>query len=128
MKRIARFRSLESVCSIRPYRPSAVAILQCSLHTIPPRQATVAPVTATGPPPLAPVASAEHASPRVVRRKHAELLRRGQGFGAATGVGMEKRKRFWKDVHVKKVEGRTVVSLLSVAAIRKMKGYGNLCC
>jgi hypothetical protein len=79
------------------------------LHTTSLKGATVAPLVASGPPPKAPVPSAEHVDSRVARRrKQAELLKRGQDLRAVAGGkggGTAKQKRFWKDVHVKHADG-----------------------
>ncbi|KAF4629189.1 hypothetical protein G7Y89_g8958 [Cudoniella acicularis] len=79
--------------------------IQRNLHTSPPNPATVAPITASGPPPTAPVPSADHVDSRVSRRrKQAELLKRGQDLrnvASGKGGGTAKMKRFWKEVHVK---------------------------
>lgn len=112
MKRITQFASLESLGSrqlICPYRTTSKPSIYRCLHTTLPQPASVEPVTASGPPPAAPVASAEHVDSRVARRrKQAELLKRGQDLRAVaggTGGGTAKQKRFWKDVHVRKVDG-----------------------
>jgi ATP synthase F1 complex assembly factor 2 len=80
------------------------------LHTTPAQPATVAPITASGPPPTVPLPSAEHESTRVARRrKQAELLKRGQDLravAAGSGGGSAKTKRFWKDVHVVHADGK----------------------
>jgi ATP synthase F1 complex assembly factor 2 len=82
---------------------------QRCLHTTPVKPATVAPITASGPPPSAPIASADHVDSRVARRrKQAELLKRGRdlkSIAAGSGGGTAKQKRFWKDVHVKHADG-----------------------
>lgn len=76
----------------------------------------MAPITASGPVPAAPVPSAEHVDSRVARRrKQAELLKRGQDLravAAGSGGGTAKTKRFWKHVHVKNVDG--IVPLPSI--------------
>lgn len=116
MKRITQSHSLENFSSLsisRTFRispfPSCQRYSQRCLHTTPSIPASVAPITAAGPPPNAPVPSAEHVDSRVARRrKQAELLKRGQDMravAAGTGGGTAKSKRFWKDVHVKKVDG-----------------------
>jgi ATP synthase F1 complex assembly factor 2 len=80
------------------------------------KPATVASITASGPPPEAPVASAEHYHSRVARRrKQAELLKRGQdlrSIAAGSGGGTAKQKRFWNDVHVKHVDGKLCIARL----------------
>jgi ATP synthase F1 complex assembly factor 2 len=113
MKRIAQSHALASISSRRfaclnVHTP--ITVVQRSIHTTPSKPANVVPITATGPPPSAPVPSAEHVDSRVARRrKQAELLKRGQDLRAVTsgtGGGTAKQKRFWKDVHVKQVDGR----------------------
>lgn len=88
-----------------PYRPPR-ALLQC-LHTTTPNAATPLPITATGPPPAAPVPAASQYGERVERRRRqAELLKRGQDMRAsAMKPGTAIKKRFWKDVHVKTDDG-----------------------
>lgn len=114
MKRIAQSYSLEGFTSRRFVclnRQNSVFHAQRAIHTTSPKPATVVPITATGPPPSAPVPSAEHVDSRVARRrKQAELLKRGQDLKAVsggTGGGTAKQKRFWKDVHVTKVDGQS---------------------
>jgi hypothetical protein len=111
MKRIAQLPFAEGTNalhnSLRTRRPSLFT--QRCLHTSPPKPATVAPIIASGPPPTAPIPSAEHVDSRVARRrKQAELLKKGQDLravSAGTGGGSAKTKRFWKDVHVKHTDG-----------------------
>lgn len=87
-------------------------VSQRCLHTTALKSATVAPLVASGPPPKAPIPSAEHVDSRVARRrKQAELLKRGQDLRAVAGGqggGTAKQKRFWKDVHVKHENGKTI--------------------
>jgi len=112
MKRIAQLPFAEGTNalhnSLRTRRPSLFT--QRCLHTSPPKPATVAPIIASGPPPTAPIPSAEHVDSRVARRrKQAELLKKGQDLravSAGTGGGSAKTKRFWKDVHVKHTDGK----------------------
>lgn len=68
------------------------------------------PVYGTGPPPEPPQPSAEYAADeRIARRKRqAEMLRlagdiRKQGAGSGKSTGL--KKRFWKDVTVREVDG-----------------------
>ncbi|KAL2432901.1 hypothetical protein ABEF95_000704 [Exophiala dermatitidis] len=75
------------------------------------RPATALPITATGPPPSAPVATSSQYGDRVgERRRKAELLKQGKELRAEqqaqSGSGRRTsplKKRFWKDVHVKEV-------------------------
>lgn len=98
-------RAIQSCSSLR----RSAALSQRCLHSSPSSLATVAPITAAGPVPAAPVPSAEHVDSRVARRrKQAELLKRGQDLksvAAGTGGGTARTKRFWKHVHVKTVNG-----------------------
>ena len=112
MKRISQSVSSEAARSTRavfPRRPAQILYTQRCFGTTSRLPADVAPVTAAGPPPDAPVASVEHTDIRVARKKkQAELLKRGQdmrAIGNGTGGGSAKTKRFWKDVHVKKADG-----------------------
>ncbi|KAF8864675.1 ATP12-domain-containing protein [Acephala macrosclerotiorum] len=117
MKRISQLpfsdssKALRSCSGLR--RPSPFS--QRCLHNSPANPATVAPITASGPPPSAPIASAEHVDSRVARRrKQAELLKKGQDLravAAGSGGGSAKTKRFWKHVHVKQVDDGLQVHL-----------------
>jgi ATP synthase F1 complex assembly factor 2 len=111
MKRIGQLPLAEGTNAFRSYSRIRVSspFAQRCLHTSPPNLAIVAPIIASGPPPTAPVPSAEHVDSRVARRrKQAELLKKGQDLravAAGTGGGSAKHKRFWKDVHVKHTDG-----------------------
>ncbi|RQM06564.1 hypothetical protein DH86_00003277, partial [Scytalidium sp. 3C] len=107
--------------SVRASRASSIANLQKScrplptysraLHSTAPAPANVVPITATGPPPEVPVPSAEHTDSRVARRrKQAELLKRGEELRKAKS-GTARTRRFWKDVHVKRVDDSLQVHL-----------------
>jgi ATP synthase F1 complex assembly factor 2 len=78
--------------------------LQSFIHTTPSKPATViGNLTATGPPPTAPLPNAEYADIRLERRKRqAALLKKNQDLKSG---GSSKQKRFWKDVVVKSVDG-----------------------
>ncbi|OAP64062.1 ATP synthase mitochondrial F1 complex assembly factor 2 [Fonsecaea erecta] len=69
--------------------------------------ATALPITATGPPPSAPVPTSPQYGDRIEeRRRKAELLKQGKELRAATQPGAKTgslKKRFWKEVHVKEV-------------------------
>ena len=112
MKRVSQLPLTEGANAFRSCTRTRVCspFAQRCLHTSLPNPATVAPITASGPPPTAPVPSAEHVDSRVARRrKQAELLQKGQDLravAAGTGGGSAKHKRFWKDVHVKHTDGK----------------------
>ncbi|KAI9732020.1 MAG: ATP synthase complex assembly protein atp12 [Claussenomyces sp. TS43310] len=113
MKRVISPGSIASTACCRVLRPSPRfidAAPQRCLHTTPRKPADVAPLTASAPPPPAPLPSAEHAESRIARRRQqAELLKRGQdlrAINAGTGKGTAKAKRFWKDVHVVKADDK----------------------
>ena len=114
MKRITQLPFADGTIAIRTCSrtPISTPFTRRCLHTTQPKSATVYPVTASGPPPSTPVASADHVDSRVARRrKQAELLQRGQDLRAVrsgSGSGTAKTKRFWKDVHVKHTDGRTL--------------------
>jgi hypothetical protein len=112
MKRIIQFSILDSSKAIRSCQTSAQLAQRC-LHTSTPNPATVAPITASGPPPTAPIPSAEHVDSRVARRrKQADLLKKGQDLrtvASGKGGGTAKMKRFWMDVHVKEVDGMNLI-------------------
>lgn len=117
MKRIVTFASPPLSSPLHralPYCPHR-ALVQC-LHTSTPNAATPLPITATGPPPAAPVPAASQYGERVDRRRRqAELLKRGQDMRAsAMKPGTAIKKRFWKDVHVKTDEGMNLAVLIQL--------------
>lgn len=128
MKHIARL----------PRRESLQAFTKCTsrlrntrcLHSSVPSPATVAPITASGPPPKVPTPSADHVDSRVARKKkQSELLKRGQDLRAVaggTGGGTAKLKRFWKDVSVKEVNGQLQIHLDKRPIRRATKEVINL--
>ncbi|KAI1821431.1 hypothetical protein F4861DRAFT_470459 [Xylaria intraflava] len=100
------------------------------IHSTPAAAATVSPIHGTGPPPQPPRPAPDSAGARLERRKkHAELLQRAQEIRAAnrpstaspsptTSPDGEKkepsplaRRRFWKHVHVREVDGALEVHL-----------------
>ncbi|KAL6720387.1 ATP synthase mitochondrial F1 complex assembly factor 2 [Lecanora helva] len=88
-------------------------LIRC-LHTTPAIAATPLPITATGPPPAAPVPKASQYGERIDRRRRqAEILKRGQESRAAfPKPGTTMKKRFWKDVSVQTDdEGNHIVNL-----------------
>jgi ATP synthase F1 complex assembly factor 2 len=110
MKPILQLHALDTSLAVRtrPYKFISPFCSRC-LHTTEVKSATVVPITASGPPPDAPIASAQHVDSRVARRqKQAELLKRGQdlrSIAAGSGGGTAKLKRFWRDVHVQHADG-----------------------
>lgn len=111
MKRISQLPAVDSSFAVRSCSRIRISPFNRRyLHTTPVKPATVAPITASGPPPSAPIASADHVDSRVARRrKQAELLKRGRdlrSIAAGSGGGTAKQKRFWNDVHVKHADGK----------------------
>lgn len=101
---------------------AAAAAFPRHIHGTSTAPANVAPIHGSGPPPEPPVPSADSPAQRVSRRRRqAELLRRAQDIRAAQAAhrskpsGQEASKpllrRFWKDVHVKEVDGAWEVHL-----------------
>ncbi|KAI1091372.1 ATP12-domain-containing protein [Rostrohypoxylon terebratum] len=98
---------------------------QRKIHHTSPAPAIVSPIHGTGPPPEPPVPAADSATSRLERRKkQAELLEKAQEIrqsaakssGGGSGPKREAReyalkKRFWKDVHVREVDGAWEVHL-----------------
>lgn len=84
------------------------------IHSTVVKAANVAPVVGTGPPPEPPIPPAENVHQRVARRrKQAEMLKNAKELRNASsgkgGGGL--KKRFWKDVSVKEVDGALQVFL-----------------
>lgn len=75
------------------------------LSTTTSQHATALPITATGPPPSAPVPTSSQYGDRVEeRRRKAEMLKQGKELRAAEpGKSSPLKKRFWKEVHVREV-------------------------
>lgn len=78
------------------------------IHSTVVKAANVAPVVGTGPPPEPPIQPAENVHQRVARRRRqAEMLKNAKELRNASsgkgGGGL--KKRFWKDVSVKEVDG-----------------------
>ncbi|KAK9781528.1 hypothetical protein AB5N19_05956 [Seiridium cardinale] len=102
----------------RPSLNPSSAILPRQIHTTPASPATVSSIHGQGPPPEAPVPAADSAAERLERRKkQASILKAAQDIRAATQPNKiaakygPLRKRFWKDVHVKEVDGALEVHL-----------------
>lgn len=104
MKRIQSLLTSPLFCTSKRTPPS----FQC-LHTTPSHHAVPLPITATGPPPSAPVpAASEYGERAERRRRQAELLKRGQDLRTShMKPGSALKKRFWKDVIVKATDGTT---------------------
>ncbi|KAI8951800.1 hypothetical protein F4801DRAFT_543558 [Xylaria longipes] len=93
------------------------------IHSTPASPATVSPIHGTGPPPQPPRPAADSAGARLERRKkHAALLEMAQELRASDRPGDIKKKqsavgsplarrRFWKHVHVREVDGALEVHL-----------------
>lgn len=82
-----------------------------SLHLSSRQNAVALPITATGPPPSAPVSAI---SEQIVRRqRRAELLRHGQSLRADQTQPVDRlKKRFWKDVNVKTDSGMSSLLII----------------
>ncbi|OCT49514.1 Protein atp12, mitochondrial [Cladophialophora carrionii] len=100
--RVASIASLIPRSQSSRGRVAASAIRSISSSTS--RCATALPITATGPPPSAPVPTSPQYGDRIEeRRRKAELLKQGKELRAASQPGSKLKplqKRFWKEVHV----------------------------
>lgn len=87
--------------------PPPIASRAIHLSTTAP--AGVAPFYSTGPPPEPPQPAVEHPYAKIERRrKQAELLKHAKELRdveSGKSSGKLLRKRFWKDVHIKEVDG-----------------------
>lgn len=110
--------SLPRICSLPCHIPSSVPvrvnrraeIIRC-LHSSGPRAAVAHPVTASGPPPKSPVPAASQYGEQIERRRRqSELLKQGRELRKQESTKSALKKRFWKDVHVKEVEGTAASS------------------
>ncbi|KAI8683200.1 hypothetical protein LRP88_04827 [Fusarium phalaenopsidis] len=84
------------------------------IHSTVAKPANVASIVGTGPPPEPPLPAAENIHQRVARRrKQAEMLKNAKELRSASGGkgGGALRKRFWKDVGVKEVDGTLQIFL-----------------
>lgn len=82
------------------------------MHSTVAKPANVASIVGTGPPPEPPLPAAENVHQRVARRrKQAEMLKNAKELRSASGGkgGGGLRKRFWKDVTVKEVDGKPIL-------------------
>ena len=86
-----------------------------ALHSNSAKPANVVPVYGTGPPPEPPQPTIDYYGPehRIARRKRqAELLRQATGLSPSSSYrGKTVRKRFWKDVHVREVNGMSCLQV-----------------
>lgn len=93
-------------------RPTSVAIppiTSRAIHSSSSTPADVAPFYSTGPPPEPPQPAVEHPYAKIERRRRqAELLKNAKELRdveSGKSSGKLLRKRFWKDVHIKEVNG-----------------------
>lgn len=108
-----------------PYREGVVGPTR-QFHQVSSSRATLHPVTAHGPPPGAPTPSASGHGDRLDRRRRqAEMLQQGKEIRASqqSKPGSMLRKRFWKDVHVKEVEG--LIQCASCLRVLKLTTSGR---
>ncbi|KAK0737582.1 hypothetical protein B0T21DRAFT_286079 [Apiosordaria backusii] len=100
---------------------TAVASDRRRIHNNPPQEAKVQPVYGTGPPPEPPTPAAEYAVEERLarRRRQAEMLRQARDIrknGANGGGKVDPnapvlKRRFWKDVAIKEVDGALQIHL-----------------
>lgn len=91
-------------CTSRQTLPLLTLSGSRSLHISSPQNAVALPITATGPPPSAPVSATSDQIAR--RRRRAELLKHGRNLRADQTQPEDRlKKRFWKDVNVKTDSG-----------------------
>ncbi|KAI8624890.1 ATP12-domain-containing protein [Xylariaceae sp. FL1651] len=115
---------------ISPTSSSLLLLAKRHIHSTPSSPATVSPIHGSGPPPEPPRPAADSADARLERRKkHAAILERAQEIRAATSSSSSTtttksqsksattttsplaRRRFWKHVHVREVDGALEVHL-----------------
>ncbi|RYP80576.1 hypothetical protein DL770_006178 [Monosporascus sp. CRB-9-2] len=138
LRRLAANRRTLSISPLSS--PPPPQLLLRSIHGTPPAPATVSPIHGQGPPPDPPQPTADSEQARLERRrKQAELLQRAQDIRTAAAAEKQSpsnppppqlsssrpsnsgdkrntktpllRKRFWKDVHVREVDGAWEVHL-----------------
>lgn len=97
---------MQPLTRIAPRLRAAVA-LQRGLRTVAPLSASVASPGRAGPPPAAPATDPEKYERAKKRKKQAEMLRE-----VKEGKGKGLKRRFWKEVTVREVDGR--LSLVSL--------------
>lgn len=105
--RITRRALPRLVPSSRPSPPTIAS--SRPIHSSTSTPADVAPFYSTGPPPEPPQPAVEHPYAKIERRrKQAELLKHAKELRdveSGKSSGKLLRKRFWKDVHIKEVDG-----------------------
>ncbi|KUI54209.1 Protein atp12, mitochondrial [Cytospora mali] len=98
-----------------PFATAPVASRAAAIHSSTAVPADVSPFCATGPPPEPPQPAVEHPYAKIERRrKQAELLKNAKEVrDAASGKSSGKplKRRFWKDVHIKEVDGSYQIHL-----------------
>ncbi|CAM1502209.1 Fc.00g041930.m01.CDS01 [Cosmosporella sp. VM-42] len=84
-----------------------------TIHSTVANPANVAPILGTGPPPAPPIPSVAEAHERVARRRRqADMLKNAKELRNAKGSrGAALKKRFWKEVRVKEIDGTLQVHL-----------------
>ncbi|KAM0355736.1 hypothetical protein ACHAPU_000122 [Fusarium lateritium] len=88
------------------------------IHTTVVKAANVAPVVGTGPPPEPPIEHTDVHQRVARRRRQAEMLKNAKEIrNASSAKGGGLKKRFWKDVSVKEVDG-TLQIFLDTRALR----------
>jgi ATP synthase F1 complex assembly factor 2 len=75
------------------------------IHSTTTRTANVDPLVGTGPPPEAPTTSGYQRVER--RRRQAELLKAARDIRNGKSKSTALKKRFWDDVYVKEVDGKS---------------------
>jgi ATP synthase mitochondrial F1 complex assembly factor 2 len=123
MKPAARLSMRALTRLVNPIAPSR------SIHSTVVKPANVAPILGTGPPPEAPPApaavNAYHRAER--RRKQAELLKNAKHLRDVESgkVGGMLRKRFWKNVSVREVDGECFEIVMAAHQLRRRLGSRN---
>ncbi|KAI0393805.1 hypothetical protein F5Y17DRAFT_430868 [Xylariaceae sp. FL0594] len=128
--RLARSQCRRASIAPSPYNNLPAA--RHLIHSTTASPATVSPIHGTGPPPEPPRPAADSAGARLERRKrHAEMLERAQEIRSGTSSAAKNnaggsssqqeksttatsplaRRRFWKHVHVREVDGHLEVHL-----------------
>ncbi|KAK3394753.1 hypothetical protein B0H63DRAFT_461853 [Podospora didyma] len=118
-------RRIPTTTTTRTAATRSSTLITCcrqAIHNHAAQPAKVVPVYGTGPPPEVPKPTdefaAEAAGSKIVRRRRqAEMLRQAKDIRAATAAGVRKssesgvKKRFWKDVYVREVDGMFEIHL-----------------
>lgn len=113
MRPAAQFPPLLRVLSraIATPSPSPSPSPSVALHATARKAAHVAPALGTGPPPEPPIATVRNVKERIERRqRQAEMLKQAKVVrNAKDGKTTTLRKRFWKEVTVKEVDGKAYI-------------------